>query len=329
MKETLLEQYNIKIEKTVNAFGFEGVLYRNLLYCIVPIPNWELEEIIDLKQMSDYLYQKGDFRIATILPTLNGELSCKIQDKDCIIVRCPTLQYSRTESIGRELAKYHKKGRSFPYQLKRANRIGQWKYLWEKRLDQMELFWRGKVQQHPANTFETLFVESFPYYIGLTENAIQYLVDTELDESPTQVDSATICHHRFTTIPTTRFPTDIVLDHCTRDVAEYIRHLYHTNHNPMYNHISEFIGDYERVTPLSPFSWRLLYSRLLFPLHYFECIERYYMSDTEGEMKSQEKQLKAILEDSSRYEKFLASFFERIGVQSRNLELPEVSWLSK
>ncbi len=49
----------------------------------------------------------------------------------------------------------------------------------------------------PNQEMEKRFLETFPYYLGLTENAIQYLVDTEIDDLPRSVDAATICHHRF------------------------------------------------------------------------------------------------------------------------------------
>lgn len=35
----------------------------------------------------------------------------------------------------------------------------------------------------------------------LGENAIQYLVDTEIDDTPQIVDSGTVCYERFYMIP--------------------------------------------------------------------------------------------------------------------------------
>ncbi|MCJ7991147.1 hypothetical protein MUB15_20735 [Priestia sp. OVS21] len=61
----------------------------------------------------------------------------------------------------------------------------------------MEQFWYGRLRALPNQEMEKRFLETFPYYLGLTENAIQYLVDTEIDDLPRSVDAATICHHRF------------------------------------------------------------------------------------------------------------------------------------
>ena len=51
---------------------------------------------------------------------------------------------------------------------------------------------------HPTDVFDQLFIESFPYYLGVAENAIQYVVDTEMDDTPQLTDAATICQERFT-----------------------------------------------------------------------------------------------------------------------------------
>ena len=64
-----------------------------------------------------------------------------------------------------------------------------------KRLDQLEKFWQSQVMNHPTDVFDQLFIESFPYYLGVAENAIQYVVDTEMDDTPQLTDAATICQN--------------------------------------------------------------------------------------------------------------------------------------
>ncbi len=69
------------------------------------------------------------------------------------------------------------RGAFFPEEIEQLSRIGEWKALWEKRLDQLEKFWQSQVMNHPTDVFDQLFIESFPYYLGVAENAIQYVVD--------------------------------------------------------------------------------------------------------------------------------------------------------
>ncbi|WP_010676424.1 spore coat putative kinase YutH [Bacillus timonensis] len=334
MKEVLFKEYKLKVDRSIKAFGYEAFIYRNIVYCIVPIPNLEHEELNEIKYLSDYMVQKGDIRVGSILPTTDGKLSANINDEEVAIIRCPVYNHRVSNSLGYELARFHKRGRSFPYRVNKLNRIGQWKYLWEKRVDQMELFWKEKVKQHPETRFETLFVEAFPYYIGLTENAIQYLVDTEMDVQPTAIDSATICHHRFTEVSWdgdsyTKLPTEWVFDHYSRDLAEYIRDQYVGGDYRPNGKITQFLREYEQVSPLSTFSWRLLYARLLFPVHFFECIEGYYMTESENQKENQLQKLESILSQSSKHERLLATFFSSVGINEKRLTIPNINWLQR
>lgn len=61
---------------------------------------------------------------------------------------------NRAFSIGQELAEFHRKGRGYPYEVKAAGRIGQWKDLWGKRIDQLEVFWQRKVHTPPHEPFD-------------------------------------------------------------------------------------------------------------------------------------------------------------------------------
>ena len=58
----------------------------------------------------------------------------------------------------------------------------------------MEKVWNNMLYQQPESEFDRMFMESFPYYMAMTENAIQYLVDTELDDEPKSIDYGTVCH---------------------------------------------------------------------------------------------------------------------------------------
>ncbi len=86
----------------------------------------------------------------------------------------------------------------------------------------------AKIHMSPLEPFEKKMIEAFPYYSGLAENAIQYLVDTELDDNPGAEDSGTICHQRmerdtWSEESLIRIPGDWVFDHAARDIAEYMR----------------------------------------------------------------------------------------------------------
>jgi spore coat protein YutH len=334
MDQHLRTHYRVKMDEKLSVGSYEAFRFRNVVYTIIPITNLEQEELVELKQMSDYLISRGEKTVASIVPTIKNSLVSKINDQeDFVLLQLPSTPNFREGTIGSDLAQFHEKGRTFPNQVKRSNRIGQWKKLWEQRLDQMEIFCDEKVRQHPSSYFEKLLVESFPYYIGLTENAIQYLVDTELDDQPMPTDSATICHHRFTknswlNINRIKLPLDWVFDHPSRDLSEWVRSEFISQYRTDYNEVFTFIRDYERISRLSTFSWRLLYSRLLFPVHYFEAIEGYYLSTSEKEKKQYELILNEHLKRSSQYETFLKEINKLIRETRTNTSrVPQVNWL--
>ena len=134
----------------------------------------------------------------------------------------------------------------------------------------MEKVWNSMLYQQPESEFDRMFMESFPYYMAMTENAIQYLVDTELDDEPKSIDYGTVCHIHFSTRTWgneigMRNPFDWVFDHCSRDLAEWTREKYFHNVQTYQPEVLRFYTEYQSIEPLSSFSWRLLYARILFP----------------------------------------------------------------
>ena len=79
--------------------------------------------------------------------------------------------------------------------------------------------------------------------------------------------------------------------------------------------------------PLSTFSWRLLYARLLFPIHYFMTVEDYYMRQDKEEKYSHEERLLYMLENADEYEELLRNFFDSIRLPRNQYQIPRVDWL--
>lgn len=330
VKKTIEEHYGLTVLQFFKHGHFNAFRTRRSICLIIPVSNFEEDELIEMYQMSLHLLEKKERNIAMFVQANDGTLSFEHENVSYSILQIPFYSSEPRELItGKSLAKFHQRGRTFAYPVTKTNRIGKWKELWEKRLDQLEMFWRGKTYAKPLESFDQQFIESFPYFVGLCENAIQYLVDTELDDHPYPIDSATICHHRFHSDIykgiNCKLPTEWVYDHASRDLAEYIRHSFLTEQRGI---DGAFLDEYDRTTPLSPFFWRLLYSRLLFPVHYFECIENYYLSQNEDERHSYEKQLQSILNQTDAYEQLLASFSSGLSMRTRKIRLPNIHWLT-
>jgi spore coat protein YutH len=334
LRQMLEKQYGIKVDEYVKLDTYDALRGNGWLYLISKPRGRDETVISELEKIAQHLRNHGDQHVPIFLPTKEGSLITTWEkDQYCVLANRQS-ENPLKHQLGRKLAKFHERGRRIPFQIERTSRVGQWKDLWEKRLEQMEKVWNGLLFQTPEDEFERLFIESFPYYMGLTENAIQYLVDTEIDDDPLETDSGTVCHERFSKNSWganiyIKNPFDWVFDHRSRDLAEWTRERYFRNIQTYDKDLKQFYMEYQSISPLSSFSWRLLYARLLFPLHYFECIENYYITRSEQDKKMLEEQLGKILMHAPEYERFLGSFYQVSGAPIRQLQLPQLEWLIK
>jgi spore coat protein YutH len=333
LQKMLENQYGIKVEEYLKLDTYDALRGNGWLYLISRPGGKEETDISELEKIAEHLRNYGDQHVPIFLPTKEGSLITTWEkDQYCVLANRQIENQQKKLKLGRKLAKFHERGRRVPFQIERSSRIGEWKGLWEKRLEQMEKVWNGLLFQTPEDEFERMFIESFPYYMGLTENAIQYLVDSEIDDEPGGTDAGTVCHERFTKSSWganyyIKNPFDWVFDHRSRDIAEWTRERYFRNIQTYDLELKQFYADYQSISPLSSFSWRLLYARLLFPLHYFDCIESYYITRSEQEKKVLEEDLSKILRQSTDYERFLGSFFQLTGAPIKRLNLPQLEWL--
>jgi len=329
--EILEKVYGIKSGEYLRLESYEAVRGNGFYYFLANPGAKDEEEAAELQKIAAHLSAYGDRNVPAVLPTQSGSIIGQWEGRKFCLMACGTIESRKDVKLGRKLAKFHERGKMVPFKVEKAARIGQWKQLWETRLDQMERVWSERIFQPPADEFERLFVESFPYYAGLGENAIQYLVDTEIDGEPQEPDSGTVCHERFSGNAWGRQyviknPMDWVFDHRSRDLADLARYKYFRNRGTYGTEIPQFFAEYGEVARLSPFSWRLLYARLLFPLHYLETIESYYNTARESEQKMLEDQLADILKHSGDFEKFAAGFLS-LAEPAIQTALPKPEWL--
>ena len=138
------QEYDIEAERMKKNGRYYTFLYKHQYYTVIPVYGRSEAELEELQKMSNYLISKGDMTVASFVQTKSGKLVAYRNEQPIVIVRTPLLPYARNISVGRELAKFHQRGRTCPLPLVHCRRIGQWKELWGKRVDQMEEFWKNK-----------------------------------------------------------------------------------------------------------------------------------------------------------------------------------------
>ncbi|OZI13007.1 spore coat protein YutH [Bacillaceae bacterium SAS-127] len=327
-KALLKEHFRITSDRMVNGRYYES---EGFLYSIVDVTNMEQEYLLELHQMSQHLMSQGDRKVAVFIPSVTGAFLITEDKKDVVVLGSAQV-LSRSEAIGKKLARFHRRGRTLTDEMKTTSQLGLWRERWEQEMDRLEKSISGLMEKGVDGKFATMMIDSFPYYMGLAENAIQYIVDTEMDETPGITDYGTICHQSFhaKTWANRNFihhPFDWVYDHPARDIAEWIRSSYWEGSLLYRSNFEQFLQEYQQQERLSPFSWRLIYARLLFPTHYFDCSRIYFSSQSLQVKKEKEEQLEKYMKNTAEYERFLASFYELAFVPTNRLKIPNVTWL--
>ena len=189
------------------------------------------------------------------------------------------------------------------------NNKSNWGLLWSKKIDYLEELISENGKKYPQ------VVNSFNYFIGLSENAISYYNNIDIDNNMMHY----ITHKRLK--PTDKVdslynPLNIIYDYRVRDVAEYIKNSFWTDNHNIYNELNNYL--YKNNLSLNEV--KLLISRILFPSFYFDLYEDIFNYNKD------EKILNNIISRIDEYEEYLNSiiiYFKRF------YPIDEIEWLKK
>ena len=184
----------------------------------------------------------------------------------------------------------------------------KWEVLWENKVDYYEMQLGENEKKYP------LIRESFDYFVGLAENAISYLVNTKLELKPTINDQKVVSHNNIEI--SLNEPSNLILDHKARDVAEYIKYSFFNNNQNIYNELNEYC--YHHYD--SPYGIRVLFSRILYPSFYFNTYDKIISG------KVEEQELNKIISKINNYEIYLYNIYLYL---RKYYNIPSVEWLKK
>lgn len=189
------------------------------------------------------------------------------------------------------------------------NNKSNWGLLWSKKIDYLEELISENGKKYPQ------VVNSFNYFIGLSENAISYYNNIDIDNNMIYYISHKVLR------PTDKVdslynPLNIIYDYKVRDVAEYIKNSFWTDNHNIYNELNNYL--YKNNLSLNEV--KLLISRVLFPSFYFDLYEDIFNYNKD------EKILNNIISRIDEYEEYLNSiiiYFKRF------YPIDEIEWLKK
>ncbi|GAA0588534.1 spore coat-associated protein CotNH [Virgibacillus siamensis] len=325
MKELLADYYNIQAQENIFMNGREGFKQDNFLYFTISA---DFKEIIHMEQASAayFLVENNYTQVAYPIQNLNGDWFTRYYGKHYLVLKAAFAASGHGKSEGKALANLHQAGVEYPFEPREISSYGQWKQLWIDKLTAFENKIKLDAEEVPGE-WSQLLADVLPYIIGISENAIQYMQESEGEKRFSEVDQGTIGLRRYSGKIMDGFvwTHELVYDHAARDLAEFIRYSLLQVNDPM-KKIRDFLNEYQEERQLSVFSWRLIYARLIFPIHLFDAIEQGYINS--GSSASERvREMQDLMERQGDYERRLGKFFDEAGVDCERLQIPVLHWL--
>jgi len=185
----------------------------------------------------------------------------------------------------------------------------KWKSLWEQKIDYFEY------QINQIGKKFLLIRKSFSYFVGMTENAIQLLVNFNNDSK------LSIGHRRINRDSTTfdlYNPFNFIIDYKIRDICEYFKYSF-IKKEDVYDNIVKYITNVN----LTNDECYLFLIRMLFPSFYFDYYEG-VMDKYFNENIIDEHILMDIDKVAERYEILLKKIYLFL---KRYISMPKIEWL--
>lgn len=322
METMLSTHYNIQANEKVVLAGRDGYKQDEYVYFTISSDN---REIIHMEQaaLAYYLLENNYQHTAIPVANVNGDWFTEFDNRTYMVLMAQQLNHTKRGSGGLALASFHTLGSFYSFEPQQVSSYGQWKTLWIEKLEAYEKHIPIAAKETP-NDFFRLVMDTLPYLIGLSENAIQYLQESERESRFDETDQGTICFNRYSDNlqKSILWLDDIVFDHPVRDLAEYVRSLLLSN-TPL-EEVIAFLRDYQTERPLSIFSWRLLYARLLYPVHFFDHFDTVMRGKP---LEDAYLEFSSLLTIQEEYQKNLREFYNWVGLDYTSLQIPVLHWL--
>ncbi len=305
MKEMIKYYYNIEVEEIEELDGRYHFTFLQKDYFFVYY-NRLPEELEDIINVSRNMKEKN-IDCHDILLNKDGQVLTKVGEYHYILLAVTNLkeEYGIIEmtDMSKRLVLNDTSGNLY-----RNN----WSKLWSDKVDYFEY------QIRELGLKKTSLTDTFSYYIGLAENAISYVTNTNKRLQRTTLDRIVLSHRRVF-YPNLKLnylnPLSFVFDLEVRDPAEYIKALFFSEDNEF---VELELDSFLKTTRLSAYGYQMFYARLLYPSYYFDVYERIMNKD------ASEEELVNIVKKASAYELFLKKAYYNI-IQYASIE--KIDWL--
>ena len=305
MKNNIMYYYNLNI----------NTIYQNNEYFYFEIENERYELVIYTREIKE---QQAIYELNKKMVISNILVHEIILNKDnyvvTIINNIPYILYKVYINKDKEISLLeltYLSNYNFEYNdiLTRDN----WNVLWGKKIDYLEYQINQTGKKHP------ILVDSFSYFVGLAENAISYVKNTTIETKKEQTDIGVISHRKIkqcNKLNCIYDPLNIVIDHKSRDLAEYIKLSFFNNNKNIFNELDIYFSNHY----FSLYGIRILFARILYPSFYFDMYEEIILE------KRNESDVLDITNKITEYEEYLKYIFIYL---KKFYNIPEIDWLIK
>ena len=186
-----------------------------------------------------------------------------------------------------------------------TSKIPNWGELWSQKNDYLEYQISQLGKSHP------LIIESFSYYIGLGETAIEFVNSLE------KTNINLVYAHKRIEADYTKLdlynPLNITIDYSVRDISEYLKSKFFSGQD-----ITEDLIKYLNTKKLSTYEYFLFLARMIYPTYYFDLYEEIITDHQKDE---------AIKKITSKVEEFETIIKKIYHYYKTFLPVPRIDWL--
>lgn len=304
MKETLEYYYGLDIENIEELDGKYHIKQENQDYFFV-FYNRGIEELEDIINVSNEMVKKG-INVHKIFINRNNSFLTKVGEYNYILFAVSNLneEYDIFDmvKISEKLVLNNNKSNLY-----RNN----WGTLWSEKIDYFEY------QVRELSIEKAVVKNSFSYYVGMAENAISYVNNTNMKYGGDAY--RIVLSHRRVFYPNYKLnylnPLSFVFDLEVRDIAEYLKAMFFKKD---ISFCLDELSSYLKIRHLSLYEYQMLYARLLYPTYYFDVYES--VMNKNGD----EEELVNIIKKCDSYEEFLKKAYLEI---SKYAKIDKIEWI--
>lgn len=303
MKNNIMYYYNLRIDNITQNNNNYYFTINNDNYCFT-IYTRDIKESNEIYKLNKYMLS-SNILVHEIIPNKDNYVVTIINNIPYILYK---IYINKNKKLNINELTYLS---NYTYQVDKILTRNNWNVLWSTKIDYFEYQINQMGKKYP------ILVDTFAYFTGLAENAISYVKYTTLETQMETSDNPVISHRKINNnIESLYNPLNIILDHKSRDIAEYIKLSFLNKNTNIYQELdSYFSSNY-----YSEYGLRLLYARIIYPSFYFDMYEQII----QGLRKESDLlNIVSLLDD---YELYLKEMYYYL---KKYHNIPEIDWITK